>query len=49
MVARAYTVAFHGVEARIVEVQCAVTPGMPAFAIVGLPVNRRAKREPIAA
>jgi magnesium chelatase family protein len=37
MVARAYTVAFHGVEARIVEVQCAVTPGMPAFAIVGLP------------
>ncbi len=37
MVARAYTVAFQGVEARIVEVQCAVTPGMPAFAIVGLP------------
>jgi len=37
MVARAYTVAFEGVEARTVEVQCAVTPGMPAFAIVGLP------------
>jgi len=37
MVARAYTVAFEGVEARAVEVQCAVTPGMPAFAIVGLP------------
>ncbi len=37
MVARAYTVAFEGVEARLVEVQCAVTPGMPAFAIVGLP------------
>ncbi len=37
MVARAYTVAFEGVEARIVEVQCAVTNGMPAFAIVGLP------------
>jgi len=37
MVAHAYTVAFQGVEARIVEVQCAVTPGMPAFAIVGLP------------
>ncbi len=37
MVARAYTVAFEGVEARMVEVQCAVTPGLPSFAIVGLP------------
>jgi len=37
MVARAYTVAFQGVEAREVEVQCAMTPGMPAFSIVGLP------------
>jgi len=37
MVARAYTVAFEGVEAREVEVQCAMTPGMPAFSIVGLP------------
>ncbi len=37
MVARAYTVAFEGVEARTVEVQCAVTPGMPAFSLVGLP------------
>ncbi len=37
MIARAYTVAFLGVEARQVEVQCAVTPGMPAFSIVGLP------------
>jgi len=37
MVARAYTVAFQGVEARSVEVQCAVTPGLPAFSIVGLP------------
>ncbi|SFR08363.1 YifB family Mg chelatase-like AAA ATPase [Poseidonocella sedimentorum] len=37
MVARACTVAFEGVEARMVEVQCAVTPGLPAFAIVGLP------------
>lgn len=35
MVARAYSVAFQGVEARIVEVQCAVTPGLPAFSIVG--------------
>ena len=37
MVARAYTVAFQGVEARPVEVQCSVTPGTPSFAIVGLP------------
>ncbi|WP_170346404.1 YifB family Mg chelatase-like AAA ATPase [Ruegeria atlantica] len=37
MVARAHTVAFQGVEARTVEVQCAVSPGLPAFSIVGLP------------
>jgi magnesium chelatase family protein len=37
MVAQAYTVAFEGITARTVEVQCAVTPGMPAFAVVGLP------------
>ena len=37
MVARAYTVAFEGVEAHSVEVQCAVAPGLPAFSIVGLP------------
>ena len=37
MVARAYTVAFQGVEARIVEVQCAIAAGLPAFNLVGLP------------
>ncbi|GGO59714.1 magnesium chelatase family protein [Roseovarius pacificus] len=37
MVARAYTVAFEGVTARQVEVQCAITPGIPAFSLVGLP------------
>ncbi|MDR9484247.1 MAG: YifB family Mg chelatase-like AAA ATPase [Sediminimonas sp.] len=37
MVSHAYTVAFEGVSARTVEVQCAVTPGLPAFSIVGLP------------
>ena len=37
MVARAYTVAFEGVEAHPVEVQCAVSNGLPAFSIVGLP------------
>lgn len=37
MVSRAYTVAFQGVEARSVEVQCAITAGLPAFSVVGLP------------
>jgi len=37
MVALAYTVAFEGIDARLVEVQCAVSPGIPAFSIVGLP------------
>ena len=37
MVARAYTVAFEGIEARIVEVQCAISPGLPSFSLVGLP------------
>ncbi|MBE9638892.1 YifB family Mg chelatase-like AAA ATPase [Salipiger mangrovisoli] len=37
MAACAYTVAFDGIEARLVEVQCAVTPGVPGFAVVGLP------------
>ena len=37
MVATAHTVAFDGIEARPVEVQCALTPGIPAFAVVGLP------------
>lgn len=37
MVTRAYTVAFEGVEARTVEVQCALAPGLPSFSIVGLP------------
>lgn len=37
MVARAYTVAFEGVEAKTVEVQCAVTAGIPGFSLVGLP------------
>lgn len=37
MISRAYTVAFEGIEARLVEVPCAVSPGLPAFSIVGLP------------
>ncbi|MGR3565725.1 MAG: YifB family Mg chelatase-like AAA ATPase [Heliomarina sp.] len=37
MVAQAYSVAFQGIDAKLVEVQCAVVPGLPAFSIVGLP------------
>ncbi|MDB2407754.1 YifB family Mg chelatase-like AAA ATPase [Jannaschia sp.] len=37
MLARTTTVAFEGLEARPVDVQCAVSPGLPGFAIVGLP------------
>lgn len=37
MTAIAFTVAFEGVEARLVEVQCQVSAGLPAFSIVGLP------------
>ena len=37
MVSHSYTVAFEGVEGRLVDVQCALTPGVPAFLIVGLP------------
>ena len=34
MIARAYTVAFQGVEAKLIEVQCSLAPGIPAFNIV---------------
>src|SRR2546422_1541289 len=37
MVQRVTTVAFEGIEARAVDVQVQVAPGLPAFAIVGLP------------
>ena len=37
MVALVSTVAYLGLDARAVEVQCQVAPGMPRFAIVGLP------------
>ncbi|RVV96737.1 ATP-binding protein [Mesobaculum littorinae] len=37
MATRTYTVAFEGIEARLVEVQCAISPGLPAFTVVGLP------------
>ncbi|PNU02453.1 YifB family Mg chelatase-like AAA ATPase [Novosphingobium guangzhouense] len=37
MVAIVSTVAYLGLEARAVEVQCQVAPGMPGFTLVGLP------------
>ena len=37
MLARARSVAFDGVDARIIEAQCVLTPGPPMFQIVGLP------------
>ena len=37
MVALVSTVAFLGLEARAVEVQCQIAPGMPRFGVVGLP------------
>jgi len=36
-IARSYTVAFHGVEAKRIEVQVALASGIPAFNLVGLP------------
>ncbi len=37
MVALVSTVAYLGLEARAIEVQCQIAPGMPGFAVVGLP------------
>lgn len=37
MVALVQTVAYLGLEARGVEVQCQIAPGVPAFVVVGLP------------
>ena len=39
MTSIAHTIALDGVEARPVEVQCAITAGVPAFALVGLPAK----------
>jgi magnesium chelatase family protein len=37
LVALVSTVAYLGLEARSVEVQCQIAPGMPRFNVVGLP------------
>ncbi len=37
MYAQVSTVAFEGIEAKPVDVQVQITPGLPAFTLVGLP------------
>jgi hypothetical protein len=37
MVQRVATVAFEGIEARAVDVQVQIAPGLPRFNVVGLP------------
>jgi magnesium chelatase family protein len=49
MVQRVSTVAFEGIEARAVDVQVQVAPGLPAFAIVGCPTRRCRKRASVCA
>src|SRR3546814_19903094 len=39
MVASVSTTAYLWLEARAVEVQCQIAPGMPGFAVVGLPAK----------
>jgi magnesium chelatase family protein len=39
VVALVSTVAYLGLEARAVEVQCQIAPGLPKFHVVGLPDN----------
>ena len=41
MVARIAAVAFEGIKSRAVDVQVLIAPGLPAFAIVGLPETVR--------
>ena len=46
MVQRVSTVAFEGIEARAVDVQVQVAPGLPAFNIVGLPDKAVSEAKP---
>ncbi len=39
MQSKTYTVAFEGLEAQPVRVECALSPGLPSFSIVGLPAK----------
>lgn len=37
MITRAFSVCFEGIELQLVEIECAISPGLPAFSIIGLP------------
>lgn len=37
MITRAFSVCFTGIEPQLVEIECAISPGLPAFSIIGLP------------
>ena len=37
MIARAFSVCFEGIEPKLVEIECAISPGLPAFSIIGPP------------
>ena len=37
MITRAFSVCFEGIEPQLVEIKCAISPGLPAFSIIGLP------------
>ena len=49
MIRRVATVAFEGIEARAVDVQVQVAPGLPAFNIVGLPDKAVSEAKPVRA
>ena len=44
MVQRVYTVAFEGIEARAVDVQVQIAPGLPAFNVGACPTRPCPKR-----
>ena len=37
MITRAFSVCFEGIEPQLVEIECTISPGLPAFSVIGLP------------
>lgn len=37
MITRVFSVCFEGIEPQLVEIECAISPGLPAFSVIGLP------------
>ena len=37
MITHAFSVCFEGIEPQLVEIECAISPGLPAFSVIGLP------------